>query len=307
METFTFIISLEDAMYLKRLDTFLAQSIESITRSRVKNLIETGCVTINGKIISKSGYSIKESDVVIISFQEPTALTAEPENLEIDIVYEDCDIVVVNKKQGMVTHPAVGSPSGTLVNALLYHVKDLSGINGVLRPGIVHRLDKDTSGLIIIAKNDNAHLSLSRQIAEKTAKRYYIALVDGNIKEDEGIIEEPIARHRTERKKMAIDRDGRYAKTSYKVLERFGTYTLVEYELFTGRTHQIRVHSNYIRHPVVGDGVYGGSNKFHLNGQLLHAFKLVITHPVTQERMEFRAKIPDYFEIVLQKLRKMLA
>ena len=207
----------------------------------------------------------------------------------------------------MVTHPATGSPDGTLVNALLYHVKDLSGINGVLRPGIVHRLDKDTSGLIMVAKNDFAHLSLSKQIAEKSAKRYYIALVDGNIKEDEGVVEQPIARHKIDRKKMCVDKDGRYAKTSYKVIERFQKYTLVEYELFTGRTHQIRVHSTFKHHPVVGDAIYGGSNKFGLNGQLLHAFKLVLTHPRTGEVMTFNAEIPEYFKIVLDKLRKSLA
>ena len=215
--------------------------------------------------------------------------------------------MVINKAQGMVTHPATGSPDGTLVNALLYHVKDLSGINGVLRPGIVHRLDKDTSGLIMVAKNDASHLSLSKQIAEKSAKRYYIALVDGNIKEDSGVIEQPIARHRIDRKKMAVDRDGRVAKTAFKVLERFQKYTLVEYELFTGRTHQIRVHSSFIHHPVVGDPVYGGSNKFGLDGQLLHAFKLVLSHPRSGEIMTFEAPIPQYFETVLNKLRKTLA
>ena len=305
MQTFTFIISAEDKG--ERLDSYLAHSLDNITRSRVKNLIDDGAVSVCDKVVKKSGYTLKESDFISISFEEPTELKATPEDLPIDIVYQDADFLVINKAQGMVTHPATGSPSGTLVNALLYHVKDLSGINGVLRPGIVHRLDKDTSGLIMVAKNDKAHLSLSAQIAEKSAKRYYIALVDGNIKEDEGIINQPIARHRTERKKMAVDKDGRVAKTAFKVLERFKNYTLVEYELFTGRTHQIRVHSSYIHHPVVGDPVYGGSNKFHLDGQLLHAFKLELTHPSTGERMTFEAKIPDYFEKVLEKIRKTLA
>lgn len=305
MQTFTFIVSAEDKG--ERLDSYLAHSLDNITRSRVKNLIDDGAVSVCDKVVKKSGYTLKESDFISISFEEPTELKATPENLPIDIVYQDADFLVINKAQGMVTHPATGSPSGTLVNALLYHVKDLSGINGVLRPGIVHRLDKDTSGLIMVAKNDKAHLSLSAQIAEKSAKRYYIALVDGNIKEDEGIINQPIARHRTERKKMAVDKDGRVAKTAFKVLERFKNYTLVEYELFTGRTHQIRVHSSYIHHPVVGDPVYGGSNKFHLDGQLLHAFKLELTHPSTGERMTFEAKIPDYFEKVLEKIRKTLA
>ena len=305
METRTFVISFEDKG--ERLDTFLAQSIDNITRSRVKNSIEKGLVKVNGSEQKKSGYSLKERDVVEILFEEVTELSAVAQDIPLDIIYQDEDFLVINKAQGMVTHPALGSPDGTLVNALLYHVKDLSGINGVLRPGIVHRLDKDTSGLIVVAKNDTAHLSLSKQIAEKTAKRYYIALVDGNIKEDDGIIEQPIARHRIDRKKMAIDRDGRYAKTAFKVLERFQKYTLVEYELFTGRTHQIRVHSAFIHHPVVGDPLYSGSNKFGLNGQLLHAFKLVLAHPRTGEIMTFERQIPEYFEAVLNKLRKSLA
>ena len=305
MEIRTFVASIEEKG--ERLDTFLAQSIENITRSRVKNSIEKGLVKVNNHEQKKSGYTLKEGDVVEIMFEEATTLSAVAQDLPIDILYQDEDFLVINKAQGMVTHPATGSPDGTLVNALLYHVKDLSGINGVLRPGIVHRLDKDTSGLIMVAKNDSAHLSLSKQIAEKSAKRYYIALVDGNIKEDSGIVEQPIARHRIDRKKMAIDKEGRYAKTAFKVLERFQKYTLVEYELFTGRTHQIRVHSSFIHHPVVGDSVYGGSNKFGLAGQLLHAFKLVLAHPRTGEIMTFEAKIPDYFETVLNKLRKSLA
>ncbi len=305
METRIFIISSEDKG--ERLDTFLSLSIDSVTRSRIKNAIEKGLVKVNGKEQTKSGYSLKAGDEVEIAFEEVTPLTAVAQDLPIDILYQDEDFLVINKAQGMVTHPATGSPDGTLVNALLYHVKDLSGINGVLRPGIVHRLDKDTSGLIMVAKNDFAHLSLSKQIAEKSAKRYYIALVDGNIKEDEGVIEQPIARHKTDRKKMCVDKEGRYAKTSYKVIERFQKYTLVEYELFTGRTHQIRVHSTFKHHPVVGDATYGGSNKFGLSGQLLHAFRLVLTHPRTNEVMTFECEIPEYFKTVLDKLRKSLA
>ncbi len=305
MEKRTFIISIDEKG--ERLDTFLSQSIENITRSRIKNTIEKGFVKINDKEQKKSGYSLKEGDVVEITFEDIVELSAVAQDIPIDILYQDEDFLVINKAQGMVTHPATGSPDGTLVNALLYHVKDLSGINGVLRPGIVHRLDKDTSGLIMVAKNDASHLSLSKQIAEKSAKRYYIALVDGNIKEDSGVIEQPIARHRIDRKKMAVDRDGRVAKTAFKVLERFQKYTLVEYELFTGRTHQIRVHSSFIHHPVVGDPVYGGSNKFGLDGQLLHAFKLVLSHPRSGEIMTFEAPIPQYFETVLNKLRKTLA
>ncbi len=304
MEHLVFVVTAEDAH--DRLDVFLAKNLEDFTRSRVKNSIEDGLVTVGDKIVKKSGYTLKESDVVKISYSEPVELTAIPEDIPLDIVYEDGDFLVVNKAQGMVTHPAPGSESGTLVNALLFCVKDLSGINGVLRPGIVHRLDKDTSGLIVIAKNDRAHLSLSRQIAEKSAKRFYVALVDGNVKDDSGVIEAPIARHKTERKKMAVVQDGRYAKTCFNVLKRYGKYTLVEYELFTGRTHQIRVHSAYVHHPVVGDPVYNGSNKFGLNGQMLHAFKLELTHPTTGERMTFNAEIPKYFQKILDKLDKTL-
>ncbi|MBO7155907.1 MAG: RluA family pseudouridine synthase [Clostridia bacterium] len=304
MEHSLFVVSQEEIG--ERLDVFLAKNLEDFTRSRVKNSIEEGHVTINDKLVKKSGYTLKESDCVQISYTDPVELSALPEEIPLDIVYEDADFLVVNKAQGMVTHPAPGSESGTLVNALLFCVKDLSGINGVLRPGIVHRLDKDTSGLIVIAKNDKAHLSLSCQIAEKSAKRFYVALVDGNIKEDSGVIEAPIARHKTERKKMSVVADGRYAKTSFNVLKRYGKYTLVEYELFTGRTHQIRVHSAYVHHPVVGDPTYGGSNKFGLNGQLLHAFKLELTHPTTGKRMVFNANIPDYFQKILDKLDKTL-
>ena len=236
--------------------------------------------------------------------EEPVQITAEPQNLPVEIVYQDGDIAVINKTQGMVTHPCAGTPDGTLVNALMYHIRDLSAINGVLRPGIVHRLDKDTSGLLVVAKNNAAHLSLAEQIEKKTAGRYYVALVCGNIKEDEGTIDAPIARSVRDRKKMAVDENGRRAVTHYKVRERFGDYTLVEFKLETGRTHQIRVHAKYINHPVVGDVTYGKKDSFGLNGQLLHAYKLTLTHPTTGERMTFEADLPDYFKRVLDKLRK---
>lgn len=290
-----------------RLDVFLADKLPDISRSRIKGCIEMGLVKVRGEQVSKAGYPLKEGDLVEIAVADAVELSVEPENLPLNIVYQDSDFAVINKAQGMVTHPAAGSPDGTLVNAVLYHIKDLSGINGVLRPGIVHRLDKDTSGLILIAKNDCAHLSLTTQIAEKTAKRFYIALVDGNVKADEGVIEQPVDRNPKDRKKMAVVKDGRPAKTAYKVLERFGRYTLMEFELFTGRTHQIRVHCAYMRHPVVGDPLYGGSNAFGLKGQLLHAARLVVNHPSTGERMEFTAPLPDYFREVLAKLRKTLA
>lgn len=290
-----------------RLDVFLADKLPDISRSRIKGCIEMGMVKVRGEQVSKAGYPLKEGDLVEIAVADAVELSVEPENLPLNIVYQDSDFAVINKAQGMVTHPAAGSPDGTLVNAVLYHIKDLSGINGVLRPGIVHRLDKDTSGLILIAKNDCAHLSLTTQIAEKTAKRFYIALVDGNVKADAGVIEQPVDRNPKDRKKMAVVKDGRPAKTAYKVLERFGRYTLMEFELFTGRTHQIRVHCAYMRHPVVGDPLYGGSNAFGLKGQLLHAARLVVNHPSTGERMEFTAPLPDYFREVLAKLRKTLA
>lgn len=305
IETLIFVAGKEDVD--TRLDVFLASNLDGFTRSRVKGCVEMGMVRVRGERAEKSGVPLKENDIVEIDVEDAETLSVEPEDIPLNIVYQDNDLIIINKKQGMVVHPASGSPNGTLVNALLYHVKDLSGINGVLRPGIVHRLDKDTSGLIMVAKNDVAHASLSQQIAEKSAKRFYLAIVDGNIKEDTGIIEQPIGRSKNDRKKMWVSAQGKPAKTKFTVLERFGKYTFVEYELFTGRTHQIRVHSAFTHHPVVGDKTYGGSDKFNLNGQLLHAYRLVLKHPVTDEDMEFTAPIPDYFAEVLDYLRKTLA
>lgn len=284
----------------KRLDIFLSEETGK-TRSAVKKLIEQGYVSCDGQEIKKAGGFFKGE--VTVREVEPRQVSAAGEDIPLDIVYQDGDIAVINKPQGMVTHPCAGTPSGTLVNALVYAVKDLSEINDVTRPGIVHRLDKDTSGLIVIAKNNASHLSLRRQIEKKEAGRYYLALVCGNIKEDEGIIDKGIARSTRDRKMMAPDDGGRSAVTCFRVLERFGDYTLVEFKLKTGRTHQIRVHAKYIKHPVVGDAVYGKS-EFGLKGQLLHAYKLVLTHPSTGEQMEFTAPLPDYFEEVLNKLRK---
>lgn len=289
----------------KRIDIYLSEKLEK-SRSAIKNLIEKGKVFFDGKIINKSGEIIKEKDKEIkIFFEENRLLEATPQNIPINIVYQDNDLAVINKSQGMVTHPALGSPNNTLVNALLYYIKDLSGINGVLRPGIVHRLDKDTSGLLVIAKNDKAHNSLARQIAEKSANRYYIALVNDNIKEDSGKIDMPIARCKNDRKKMAIDSNGKTAITNFVVKERFNEYTLVEFKLETGRTHQIRVHAKFIKHPVVGDKIYGIKDKFGLNGQLLHSYKFDFEHPTTGKRMYFEAPLPDYFENVLAKLRNI--
>lgn len=286
----------------ERLDKFISLNCD-LTRSRIKNLIDEGRVLVNSKI-EKASYCVRTGDNISIDVPEPKKLSLEPQNIDLDIVYQDDYFAVINKPQGMVVHPGGGSYDNTLVNALLYQLKSLSSINGVIRPGIVHRLDKNTSGLLVVAKNDEAHLNLQKQIANKDAKRYYKALVDGVVKQDDGVIKTFIDRSHTDRKKMAVSKSGREAVTFYKVLQRYRNYTLVEYELKTGRTHQIRVHSKYINHCVVGDDVYGGSNKFNLEGQLLHAYKLVLTHPKTQEIMVFEAELPDYFKSVLQEIDK---
>lgn len=285
-----------------RLDVFVAEKAEC-TRSHAKNLIEEGNVTVNGIKAAKSGALLKAGDVVVIVNPAPKELDLSPQDIPIEIVWQDEDFAVVNKPQGMVVHPAPGAYDNTLVNALLFKLSSLSGINGVARPGIVHRLDKDTSGLLVVAKNDFAHISLQKQIAEKSAKRYYYALVDGVVQKDSGEIRNFLARSTADRKKYAVAKDGRLAITLYKVVKRYSAYTLMEYELKTGRTHQIRVHSRYIGHPVVGDRTYGGSDAFGLNGQLLHAYKLVLTHPRTGEEMTFTAPLPDYFQSVLDKLK----
>lgn len=285
-----------------RLDVFVAEKAEC-TRSHAKNLIEEGNVTVNGIKAAKSGALLKAGDVVVIVNPAPKELDLSPQDIPIEIVWQDEDFAVVNKPQGMVVHPAPGAYDNTLVNALLFKLSSLSGINGVARPGIVHRLDKDTSGLLVVAKNDFAHISLQKQIAEKSAKRYYYALVDGVVQKDSGEIRNFLARSTADRKKYTVAKDGRLAITLYKVVKRYSAYTLMEYELKTGRTHQIRVHSRYIGHPVVGDRTYGGSDAFGLNGQLLHAYKLVLTHPRTGEEMTFTAPLPDYFQKVLDKLK----
>ena len=285
-----------------RIDVFLSEQT-GFTRSRIKKMLEDGAVTVNGVAVTKSGAVLPSSVSVEVFVDDPVEISVEPENIPLDIVYEDGDVAVINKQCGLVTHPCAGSPNGTLVNALMYHVKDLSGINGVFRPGIVHRLDKDTTGLIVIAKNDKAHLSLASQIEKKTAGRYYLALLEGNIKEDEGVIDEPIARHKKDRKKMAVDKEGRRALTYYTVMRRFGgKYTLVKFKLGTGRTHQIRVHSKYIGHPVVGDPLYNGKEEFGIKTQLLHAYRLEFDHPATGGRMVFSAPLPELFQKTLKKI-----
>ena len=289
-----------------RLDVFLAKETGA-SRSNIKTVVEDDGVFVNGVLRKKSGFELKEGDEVEFTLPEPKTLDVEPNSeIKLNIVYEDEHFAVSNKPQGMVVHPASSyQKNDTLVNALLADLDKLSSINGVIRPGIVHRLDKDTSGLIVVAKTDEAHKSLASQIERKTARRIYFGLCDGNFKEDNGTIDAPIARNKRDRKKMGIDPDGRRAVTHYTVLERFGKYTLVRFELETGRTHQIRVHSSHIHHPIVGDEVYGGSTALYKNGQLLHARQLVLTHPISGEKMTFEAEVPEYFENVLEKLRKL--
>ncbi len=283
----------------ERLDAYLAQRVEGHTRSFIKNLIDAGDITVNGAAV-KSGYKPKAGDAVEIELPEPKAAEALPEDIPLEIIYEDEDIAVVNKPQGMVTHPAAGNETGTLVNAALFCIGGLSGIGGVLRPGIVHRLDKDTSGLIIIAKNDAAHGELSALIKDRKLHKVYIALCHGNLKTDSGTIVTGIDRHPRDRKKMAVSPAGREAITHYRVLKRYGKYTLVEFVIETGRTHQIRVHAKHIGHPVVGDEVYTKLKApFKLEGQLLHAQKLGFDHPITAERMELEAPLPPHFVRVL--------
>ena len=287
-----------------RLDKFIADNAEGISRSFAARLCEEGRVSADGRTADKK-LKLKGGEVIEIDVPEPETVEVIPENIPLEVVYEDKDVIVVNKPQGMCVHPAPGNESGTLVNALMYHCGgSLSAINGVIRPGIVHRIDKDTSGLLICAKNDDAHNKLSEQLKERKALRKYNALVNGNIKEDSLTIDKPIARHPNDRKKMAIVNGGREAVTHVNVLERFGRYTLVECILETGRTHQIRVHMASIGHSIVGDRTYGiKKEKFALEGQLLHARTIGFTHPKTGELMEFTSELPEYFTAVLDKLR----
>ena len=289
----------------ERLDKLISEYSDEISRSFAAKLAEDGAVTVNGKRVRKN-YKAVSGDVVEIELPEPEPISAEPEDIPLDIVYEDDDLIVLNKPQGMVVHPAAGNYTGTLVNALMFHCRGtLSAINGVVRPGIVHRIDKDTSGLLVAAKNNEAHIFLAQQIKERKANRRYIALLNGILKED-GTVSKPIARHPVDRKKMAVCAGGREAVTHYHVLEHFGNeYTLAECVLETGRTHQIRVHMASIGHSVVGDKTYGiKKERFNLAGQLLHAATLGFVHPKSGEYMEFSAPIPDYFENILEKLRK---
>ncbi len=296
METKTLI-----AERAERLDVYLSEKLDK-TRSAIKKLIEDKNVTVNGKA-EKAGKTLKEGDEITVILPDPVKLDLEAENIPLDIIYQDEDIAIINKPQGMTVHAGNGVHGSTLVNALLYHLDSLSGINGVIRPGIVHRIDKDTSGLLVVAKNDAAHVSLSEQIKNKTCHRIYLALVEGAVKENDGVIDTFIGRSDKNRTMMAVKQDGRRAVTHYKVVRRYKDYTLMEFSLETGRTHQIRVHTKYLGHPIVGDPVYGyKTQKFKLNGQLLHAFRLELTHPRSGERMVFEAPLPDYFQAVLAKL-----
>lgn len=289
-----------------RVDAFLSSKLKDMSRSQIQKLIEEKNITVNDKII-KSNYKIKSGDKIFVSIPEPKELEIAAEDIDIEIIYEDDDLAVINKPQGMVVHPAAGNYSGTLVNALLKRCSNLSGINGIIRPGIVHRIDKDTSGVLVIAKNDIAHRSLAEQIKEHSVKRIYIALVEGIMKNDNGTVDKPIGRHHVERKKMAIVQNGRNAVTHYSVIERFRNNTLIEARLETGRTHQIRVHMSYIGHPLVGDPVYGfKKQKFKLAGQALHAKVLGFIHPRTNEYIEFMSPLPEYFENLLKLLRKTI-
>ena len=292
----------------KRLDLFLDGQTEEWTRSRIKKLIEGGQVSVQGKVVKKAGESVRAGSEVVVTVPEVVEYAVKAENIPIDIVYEDEDIAVVNKPRGMTVHAGNGNAEGTLVNALLYALDSLSGIGGVLRPGIVHRIDKDTTGLLVVAKNDKAHVSLATQIAEKSAIRTYYALLEGCVKEEKGRIVSDIGRHPQDRLKMAVlpDGEGKIAITDYEVLVRFGTeFTLCKFTLQTGRTHQIRVHAKHIGHPCVGDPVYGfKKQRFKLSGQLLHAIELSLTHPRTGERMTFNAPLPPEFKGTLEKLTK---
>lgn len=291
----------------ERLDAFLSNEIENSSRSAISKNIEKGLVTVNGKSVSKS-YKVCAGDAICVTVEEPKELDVIPQDIKLDIVYEDDDLLVVNKPKGMVVHPAAGNYTDTLVNALLFHCKDsLSGINGVLRPGIIHRIDKNTSGLLIVAKNDVSHRFLAEQIKDHSFTREYLTIVYGNIKDECGTVDAPIGRHPVDRKKMCVtQKNSKHAVTHYEVLERLNGYTMLRCKLETGRTHQIRVHMAYIGHPVAGDDVYGPKKVIEsLEGQCLHAHKIGFIHPISKEYMEFSSEIPDTFSDFLHKLQKM--
>ena len=304
MEYFTFGAEQEDVG--TRIDVFLADAMENLSRSGVQKLIEEGHITLNGGR-TKANYKLRERDIIDVEVPEVKEVEILPEDIPLDILYEDADVIVVNKPQGMVVHPAPGHTSGTLVNALMFHCGDeLSGINGEKRPGIVHRIDKDTSGLLVVAKTDAAHQALTEQMSVHSIHRVYHAVVYGNLKEDTGFVEAPIGRDPKDRKKMAVtQQNSKYAYTGWQVLERFGNFTYIACKLKTGRTHQIRVHMASIGHPLAGDAVYGPKNCIRsLNCQCLHAKELGFVHPATGEWMQFDSSLPDWFQDYLSRLRK---
>lgn len=285
-----------------RLDKAVADLTE-LSRQRANEAIKAGRILVNGKPV-KAKYAVKVGDVISYEVPQEEVLDYQAEDIPLEIIYQDDDLAVVNKPQGMVVHPSAGHSSGTLVNALMYHIKDLSSINGVVRPGIVHRIDKDTSGLLMIAKNDQAHQALAEELKAQKSLRQYVALVHGNLPRDRGVIEAPIGRSDKDRKKQAVTAKGKSALTRFQVLERFGDYTLVELQLETGRTHQIRVHMAYIGHPIAGDPTYGPRKTLAGNGQFLHARTLGLTHPRTGELMTFEAELPEVFQETVAKLRR---
>ncbi len=286
-----------------RLDKYISTKDDRISRSSIQRRIEDGGILVNNEIV-KVSYKVMEKDIILIEEEKPKEVEIKAEEIPLDIVYEDDDIIVVNKQKGLVVHPGNGNPDGTLVNAIMAHCKgSLSGVGGKIRPGIVHRIDKDTSGLLIVAKNDEAHINVSEQIKEHSVKKTYVALVRGVIKENEATINIPIARSVNDRIKMAVSKRGKEAVTHFKVLKRYNGFTYIEVNIETGRTHQIRVHMSHIGYPIVGDGVYSnGKNPFGVEGQMLHSAKLEFVHPRTKQNMKLEAKLPKYFEEVLKKL-----
>lgn len=296
-------VVVEENTQKKRIDSYIVDKNINLSRTAIKRLLDEGKILVNGKK-QKPSYKPEVGDIITIEIMKPKEVELKPQDIPIDIIYEDKDIIVVNKPKGMVVHPANGNPDGTLVNAILAKCKDsLSGIGGEIRPGIVHRLDKDTSGLLIIAKHDQAHINMSKQIQDRKVIKKYIALVKGVIGENTATIDMPIARSTKDRKKMAVDPKGKEAITHYKVLQRYDKYTLLEIKIDTGRTHQIRVHMSYIGHPVVGDMQYSnGKNEFGIEGQMLHSKYLEFDHPITGKRLKLEAPLPEYFEQVLKEL-----
>ena len=289
----------------KRIDAYMAEKYEDISRVAIQRLIETGKILVNGKKV-KASYKVQVNDKITMEEEKAVEVELKAQDIPVEIIYEDRDIIVVNKPKGMVVHPANGNPDGTLVNAIMAICKDsLSGIGGEIRPGIVHRLDKETSGILIVAKNDKAHINLSQQIKEHKVKKTYIALVKGIVKENNATINMPIGRSEKDRKKMAVTKKGKEAITHFKVLKRYDKYTLLEINIETGRTHQIRVHLSQIGYPIVGDEVYSkGKNQWNIKGQCLHAKSLDFKHPITNEDMHLEAKIPQYFEKILEELKE---